>query len=80
MQVAVNLIRIYMKYGVVSESVLTQMFTYLFEEYDHLSLNDQMSIFIYVTSMRSSTDYTNTWNDLNFPTDESGMPKHPSFI
>jgi len=80
MDIAIGLLRIYMKHGVVDEMALTPLFTYFFESYPTLTLEQKMDIFMDITQMYRADDYANTWTDLDFPTDEqTGMPIHPNF-
>jgi len=77
MDIAIGLLKVYMKHGTVSEMALTPLFKYFFESYPNLTLEQRIAIFIDVTSMNKPTDYCNTWVDLEFPTDEEGVPKWP---
>lgn len=80
MDVAIGLLKVFMKRGVVDEMVLTPLFEYFFNAFPELSLEKRMEIFIDITQMKRSDDYPNTWTDLEFPVDDdSGMPIHPSF-
>ena len=79
MNVAIGLLKTYMKHGVISEMTLTPLFLYFFESYPELTLDQKMAIFIDVTGIKYVFEYCNTWNDLEFPVDEEGTPVHPSF-
>lgn len=69
MDIAIGLLRIYMNTGVVDETALTPLFTYLFASYPDLTLEEQIKIFMDITKSNSCGDYPNTWLDLGFPED-----------
>ena len=75
MNAALEMILVYMKHGVVDESTLTPLFARLFELFP-LPLEDQIQIFLDTTGMKNN-EYSNTWNDLEFPVDEDYTPIHP---
>ena len=79
MEVAIGLLRVYMKHGVVDETALTPLFLYFFKSFPNLSEEERMNIFINVTGMTKTNMYANTWMDLDFPVDESGGPLHSHF-
>lgn len=73
---AVEMIRSYMKHGVVDESTLTPLFARLFELFP-VPLEDQMNLFIDITGMKNTYEYANTWNDLEFTVVDDYVPFHP---
>ena len=79
METAIGLLRIYMKQGVIDEMTLTPLFIYFFKSFPSLTLDEQMTIFMDITSMNSPHTYPNTWVDMDFPVDEDGNPIHPKF-
>jgi hypothetical protein len=74
MDIAIGLLKVYMKHGTISEMTLTPLFIYFFKSYPNLTLEQRIAIFIDVTCMDKPTDYFNTWVDLEFPTDDDGVP------
>ena len=82
MDVAIGLLKIYMKHGVIAESALIPLFEYFFDSFPELSgcLEKRIDIFLDVTQMKKETDYPETWFCLGFPLDDvTGMPVHPSW-
>jgi len=79
MEIAIGLLRVYMKRGVIDEMTLTPLFEYFFKSFPDLTLEQQMTIFMDVTGMNTPDNYPNTWVDMDFPVDEDGNPVHPKF-
>lgn len=80
MDIAIGLLRVYMKRGVIDEMILTPLFEYFFQSFPDLTQEQQMAIFMDITGMYSPNDYPNTWVDMEFPVDDDGNPVHPKFL
>ena len=76
MDMARELLRIYVKSGNANESTLGEMFNYIFMKHP-MSQKEQIDLFMVSTSTTNvgvKMDFINTWIDLGFPTDEDGNP------
>ena len=75
MDIAIGLLKVFMKNGVIEESTLTPLFIYFFNSFPDLTQDEQIAIFMDITKMTKEDDYQNTWLDLDFPVDDFGLPK-----
>ena len=76
MDLAIELMYIYVGGGTASEWVLNHMFKRVFETYN-LDQKQQIEVFMKVTRNKkvgSGMDFINCWIDLEFPVDEEDMP------